>query len=383
MTRVCRKFFIGGIHSTYTRFSRCVPDFIYYENSMVGSSFKRLRRYGVPDARLRCKRKLGVLQVEHEPRIHLLQRADDGSASRRYGKARDPPLLVIHHQEQLLRRDYQHRFLVPGEVKRQRLEAPLHRLRRPDAEAVPAPPHPLRSVALEVRPHGLLDDVVRRPSHHRHRRAEVDHAPSLPVLAAGEHLRPDPVEPAGAQADADEANDLGGPVPRVARDVGAETEESLAVRLAAVEEAVGEPREPAGHGRRADDAGEHAVVLEMVGLVSATEGDVLVHRVVVGQLVGAQVALDGHVPRAVEAESACFPVELGPVGRPAERVGAGDEVVSRRGGRVEETVALRGVRVAPHALHPYQVARGVDDLEEVVLVPGAGADADDQGFWQA
>ena len=62
---------------------------------------------GVLDARLRCKGKLGVLEVEDEPRIHihLLQCADDGSASRLHGKARDPPLLlVIHHHEQLLRR---------------------------------------------------------------------------------------------------------------------------------------------------------------------------------------------------------------------------------------------------------------------------------------
>ena len=60
---------------------------------------------GVLDARLRCKGKLGVLEVEDEPRIHLLQCADDGSASRLHGKARDPPLLlVIRHHEQLLRR---------------------------------------------------------------------------------------------------------------------------------------------------------------------------------------------------------------------------------------------------------------------------------------
>ena len=115
--------------------------------SMGGGSFKL--KDSVPGARLGRKGNRRVLEVDHEPRVHLLHCADDSPASRFYGEARDlplPSLLVIrHHQEELLRREHQHRLLL-GEVERQRREAPPGRLRRPRAEAVATPlPQPLRS----------------------------------------------------------------------------------------------------------------------------------------------------------------------------------------------------------------------------------------------
>jgi len=141
-------------------------------------------------------------------------------------------------------------------------------------------------VTLELRPQGLLHDAVRLLDHHHHRRAEVDHAPALPVRAAGKSLRPDRVEPARAQADADEADVVlrlvgverrqdpgGGHVTRrTVRDVGAEAKEALAAGLAA-DEAVGEPRQSAMvslelHRQQArrpangEDAGVLAPVLE-------------------------------------------------------------------------------------------------------------------------
>jgi hypothetical protein len=92
--------------------------------------------------------------LQNFPRIAEAAREPKPSARPDVVKASEghfPQQLVIHHQECLLRRDYQHRLLIPGEVKRQRQEVALDRLRYLDAEAVLTSCHPLCSAALEVR----------------------------------------------------------------------------------------------------------------------------------------------------------------------------------------------------------------------------------------
>nr|CAB3470028.1 unnamed protein product [Digitaria exilis] len=176
--------------------------------------------------------------------------------------------------------------------------------------------------------------------------------------------------------------DLGGHVTWVARDVGAEAEEPSATRFASAEHAVRELCQPTSHARRANDAGEQAVVPEMGGLVRTAEGYGLMYRPIVDQLVVAKVAFDRHGARAGDFEFAGLPKKHGPERWSAVWVRAQHVVEGRRGSRVEERVALRGMRVSSCALHPYEVARGVD-LEEVVLLRVAGADSDDHEAWQA